>query len=90
LNLKRIILTVFAVITTIIGWGMWKEPHLNFNILLSLIVDEIIRLMGDPFAIFGFMLMILGLWLIFMLTGPWNLPSNIEEILERKHKSDEI
>ena len=90
MNLKRIILSVFAVITTLIGWGMWKEPHLNFNIFLSLIVDEIFRLMRDPFAIFGFMLMILGSWLLFMLTGPWNLPSNLEEVLERKHKSDDI
>lgn len=84
LNIKKIVLALFAVITTIVGWGMWKEPHLDFNILMSLIANEFIRMIKDPFAVFGLVLMLLGLWMLFMLSGPWTLPYSIDELFVRR------
>ncbi len=65
LEIKKVILAVFGVTAAIVGWGMWMEPHLDFTILLSLMTDEIMRLTRDPFAILGFMIMLLGLWAFF-------------------------
>ena len=65
LQIKRIILAVFGITAAIVGWGMWMEPHLDFNILLSLMAEEIMRLTRDPFAILGFMIMLLGVWVFF-------------------------
>jgi hypothetical protein len=65
LQIKRIILAVFGITAAIVGWGMWMEPHLDFDILLSLITEEIMRLTRDPFAILGFMIMLLGVWVFF-------------------------
>jgi len=73
LNLRKIVLTVFGLVATIVGWGMWKEPQLDSNILGSMIVDEAYRLAGDPFAVLGLMIMLFGLWMVFMLSGPWTL-----------------
>jgi hypothetical protein len=65
LQIKKIVLAIFGVTAAIVGWGMWMEPHLDFDILISLIADEILRLIRDPFAILGFMIMLLGLWVFF-------------------------
>jgi hypothetical protein len=82
IHLRKIILLVFGVISTIVGWGMWKEPYLDFNILLLLLKNELFRLLSDPFAIFGLALMFLGIWTLFMvLLGPWNLPYSYDELL---------
>jgi hypothetical protein len=81
LNLKKGILAFFAFITTIVGWAMWMEPHLDFEILTYLLIHETFRLISDPFAFFGLILMLLGIWLLFMLSGPWTLTS-IQEVFE--------
>ena len=65
LQIKKIVLAIFGVTAAIVGWGMWMEPNLDFDILISLIADEILRLIRDPFAILGFMIMLLGLWVFF-------------------------
>jgi hypothetical protein len=65
LQIKKIVLAIFGVTAAIVGWGMWMEPHLDLDILISLIADEILRLIRDPFAILGFMIMLLGLWVFF-------------------------
>lgn len=74
LNLRRIVLAVFGVVASVVGWGMWQEPQLDSYTMGSLIVDEVYRLAGDSFAVLGLMIMLLGLWLVFMLSGPWALP----------------
>jgi hypothetical protein len=67
------------------------EPQLtNFNILLSLMTNELSRLTGDPFAILGLVLMLLGFWTLFMvIVGPWTLPYGIDELvsIEKQKKT---
>ncbi|MEM2888070.1 MAG: hypothetical protein QXI71_03135 [Candidatus Bathyarchaeia archaeon] len=65
MQIKRIILAIFGLITTIVGWGMWKAPHIDFDTLISLIAEEIVRLVNDPFAILGLIVLLLGLWVFF-------------------------
>lgn len=74
LDLRRIALAVLGVVASVVGWGMWQEPQLDSHIMASLIVNEVYRLAGDSFAVLGLMVMLLGLWLIFILSGPWALP----------------
>ena len=74
LDLRRTILTVFGLVAAVVGWGMWQEPQLDSYTMGSLIVDEVYRLAGDSFAVLGLMIMLLGLWLVFILSGPWRLP----------------
>ncbi|NHJ32642.1 MAG: hypothetical protein FK732_07260 [Asgard group archaeon] len=88
MNLKKTILIILGLVTSIVGWGMWKEPHLDWNILSLLIVEELSRLANDPFAILGLMIMILGLWLIFVLLGPWTLISGVNLILGGDKEKD--
>ena len=59
LQIKKTILAVFGITAAVVGWGMWMEPHLDFDILVSLMADEVMRLTRDPFAILGFMIMLL-------------------------------
>ena len=91
IHLRKIVLTVFGVISTVVGWGIWKEPKLDSDILASLMVNEIFRLAGDPFTIFGLALMLLGMYTLFVvLVGPWTLPYSVDElILPRKRKKPE-
>lgn len=70
-NLQRTILTVFGLVATVVGWGMWQEPQLDSHTMGSLIVNEVYRLAGDSFAVLGLLIMLLGLWLVFILSGPW-------------------
>jgi len=72
-DLRRIILTVFGLVAAAVGWGMWQEPQLDSYTMASLMVNEVYRLAGDSFAVLGLMIMLLGLWLAFILSGPWTL-----------------
>jgi len=65
LQIRRTILAVFGITAAVVGWGMWMEPKLDFDTLVSLIANEIMRLTRDPFAILGFMIMLLGVWVFF-------------------------
>lgn len=89
LNYKKITLTIFGLVATIVGWGMWKEPVLDSNILASMIVGEAYRLAGEPFAVLGLLIMLFGLWMVFMLSGPWDLLRSGDQETERRPKRDE-
>ena len=65
LRIRKAILAVFGLVATTVGWGMWKEPYLDFNALVSLIAHEMLRLANDPFAVLGLMVMFFGLWALF-------------------------
>ena len=95
LDLRRTILTVFGLVATVVGWGMWQEPQLDSYTMGSLIADEVYRLAGDSFAVLGLMIMLLGLWLVFMLSGPWTLlrgrdSSNEGREIDREKESQEF
>ena len=89
LNLKKIVLTILGVVATIVGWGMWKEPHLDSNILASMVVGEVYRLAAEPFAGLGLMIMLLGLWMVFMLSGPWTLLRDGDQEISIRRKRDD-
>ena len=41
---------------------------------------------GDPFAVLGIAIMLLGIWTLFMVfIGPWTLPYGIDELLLPKN-----
>jgi hypothetical protein len=67
---------------------MWKEPMLDSNILASLIVGEAYRLVAEPFAVLGLMVMLFGLWMVFMLSGPWTLLRGVDPETEKRPKRD--
>jgi len=72
LKVRKIVMAVFGLVATIVGWGMWREPQLDINILIRDITGEVYRLIEDPFAVLGLIIMLLGLWTIFKALTPDN------------------
>lgn len=54
-------MTVAGLVATIVGWAIWQEPHLDWQILISTMLNEAHRLLNDPFGILGLVIMFLGL-----------------------------
>jgi hypothetical protein len=59
---------VGGLIVTMVGYAMWRSPHVNFENFLqftielcSSIIKEVIRMASDPFSIIGFFVMLTGL-----------------------------
>jgi hypothetical protein len=71
MNKKRIIGVVLSIVGFIVGWvgyGMWRSPELDWasfkhtgGEVLTWFGDEIVRLVNDPFAILGIVVMIGGI-----------------------------
>ena len=51
----------------VLGAGMWRSPEINWESFLaewSLLVDETVRLIHDPFAILGIIVLLFGLGIV--------------------------
>lgn len=61
MNLKSMIVAVAASIVAYIGWAMWRHPKLDMEMLYILPMREIDRLIGEPLAILGLIVMLFGI-----------------------------
>ncbi|MEM3104394.1 MAG: hypothetical protein QXD69_02695 [Candidatus Bathyarchaeia archaeon] len=59
-------------IISIVGFGMYKSPHLDWNVLvqslwesLQILADRINHLINDPLALIGAIVLIIGIAIIF-------------------------
>ena len=57
-----------GIITSIVGYGSWRSPGLDwisfrktFQLFVITIFDEMSRMIENPFAIVGFVVLIVGL-----------------------------
>jgi len=70
MNKKRLLGIALSLVGFIVGWvgfGMWRSPELDWGgfkqtgaIVLKWFGDEIVRLVTDPFAILGIVVMVAG------------------------------
>ena len=57
-----------GAILMVVGLGMWRSPELNWEGFLSawsLVTSDIARLIHDPFAVLGIVVLIAGLLVAF-------------------------
>ncbi len=58
----------------LLGIGMWRSPEINwegFPDALSLVVNDVARLIHDPFAVLGVVVLIIGVFIA--LNGLWRV-----------------
>ena len=63
-RLKGLIILGGGLLLTVIGLGMWRSPELDwegFLAAVSLIINDIARLIHDPFAVLGVIVLITSL-----------------------------
>jgi len=61
MNLKSMIVAIAASIAAYIGWAMWRHPKLDMEMLYVLPIQEMKRLIGEPLAILGLIVMLFGI-----------------------------
>ena len=62
-RLKGLITFIGGLILIVLGVGMWQSPEINWEGFLaawSTVANEIARLITDPFAILGIVVLIIG------------------------------
>ncbi len=62
-RLKAFVIMLGGIVMLILGLGMWKSPEMNWDGFIGafgLIGDEFGRLIDDPFAILGILIIIVG------------------------------
>ena len=62
-RIKGSIAFVSGLVLLILGLGMWRSPEIDWEGFLGawkLVIDDIIRLSDDPFAILGLLVMVVG------------------------------
>jgi hypothetical protein len=66
-RLSGFIVVLAGLVTFIAGFGAWNNPHLDWNGFLDSInimgvwiIEESLRLISDPFAFLGLLLMLAG------------------------------
>lgn len=66
-RLRGLVILIAGLITLIFGYGAWRNPHLDwegftqtFLQLWQSSVNEVIRMLGDPFSFIGLIVMIVG------------------------------
>ncbi len=58
----------------LLGIGMWRSPEMNWEGFLdawSLVVNDVARLIHDPFAVLGVVVLIIGVFIA--LNGLWRV-----------------
>lgn len=64
---KGIVTSVSGLVLMILGLGIWRSPQIDWKGFLDtwgMLARDAVRLVKDPFAALGAVVMIIGLWLI--------------------------
>jgi len=73
-RLKGLITFIGGFVLMVLGVGMWESPEINWEGFLaawSTVANEIARLITDPFAILGIVVLIIGV--LIALRGLWRV-----------------
>ena len=62
-RIKGTVIFASGLVLLILGLGMWRSPEIDWEGFLGawkMVIDDIIRLSDDPFAILGILVMVVG------------------------------
>lgn len=65
-RVKALIIFAVGVILITLGLGMWRSPVVSWSSFLnvwSTTISEVSRLVRDPFAILGILVLLVGAWI---------------------------
>jgi len=63
-RLRGLVIFIGGVVLMVLGIGMWRSPELDWEGFLeawSVVINDIARLIHDPFAVLGVVVLIVGL-----------------------------
>ena len=66
-RLKGLAVFVGGLVLFVMGLGMWRSPELDWQGFLgawALIINDIARLVHDPFAVLGIFVMIVAFYIV--------------------------
>ena len=64
-RLKGFVVFITGVVLVILGLGMWRSPEIDWQGFLdawSMVINDIIRLTDDPFAVLGILVLVVGIF----------------------------
>ena len=67
-RVRGLIIFTGGLVLMVLGLGMWRSPEINWEGFLSawsLVFSDIARLIGDPFAVLGIVVVVIGLLVAF-------------------------
>lgn len=69
-RLKGLVTYIGGLVLMVLGFGMWRSPEIDWegfldawSLAVSLVVNDIARLVHDPFAILGIVVLVIGLFI---------------------------
>jgi len=69
-RVRGLIIFTGGLVLMVLGLGMWRSPEINWEGFLSawsLVFNDIARLIDDPFAVLGIVVLII--WLLVAFNG---------------------
>ena len=67
-RVRGLIISIGGLVLMVLGLGMWRSPEINWEGFLeawSLVFTDIARLIDDPFAVLGIVVVVIGLLVAF-------------------------
>jgi uncharacterized protein YjeT (DUF2065 family) len=64
-RLKGLVVFVTGVVLVVLGIGMWRSPEIDWQGFLdawSWVINDIVRLTDDPFAVLGLLVLVVGVF----------------------------
>ena len=65
-----VVRSIAGLVASFIGWAMWQNPRLDWESVMALGMGEFNRLLNDPFAILGMIIMLLGIATLIKASTP--------------------
>ncbi len=65
-RIRGLLISIGGIVLIILGLGMWQSPEINWDGFIaawSSIIGGIDRLIDDPFAILGILVLIIGIFI---------------------------
>ena len=65
-RIKAFLIFAVGVILITLGLGMWRSPVVSWSSFLSVwssTISEVTRVVRDPFAILGLLVLLVGVWI---------------------------
>ncbi len=69
-RVKGLVIFGGGLVLIVLGIGMWRSPEINWEgfleawrLVINLVINDIARLVHDPFAVLGIVVLIAGLFI---------------------------